>query len=42
VRAAQEIGFTARIELADGLRSLIDWRAQHMAEVERRRAEAVR
>jgi UDP-glucose 4-epimerase len=36
-RAAAEIGFAAQIPLEKGLRQLIDWRASHKAEVERRR-----
>jgi len=36
-RATAEIGFTARVELQEGLRRLIDWRANHRAEVESRR-----
>jgi nucleoside-diphosphate-sugar epimerase len=36
-RAAQEIGFTASIDLDEGLRRLIEWRASHKAEVESRR-----
>lgn len=36
-RASAEIGFTARVELQEGLRRLIDWRANHRAEVEARR-----
>lgn len=40
VRASREIGFTAQIQLDDGLRRLIDWRKSHMAEVEARRASA--
>jgi UDP-glucose 4-epimerase len=36
-RASAEIGFTARIELLDGLRRLIEWRRTHRAEVEARR-----
>jgi UDP-glucose 4-epimerase len=36
-RAATEIGFTATIDLRDGLERLIHWRAQHMAEVDARR-----
>lgn len=39
-KASQEIGFDARIDLDDGLRRLIDWRASHIAEVETRRAKA--
>jgi UDP-glucose 4-epimerase len=38
-RAADEIGFTARVELADGIRELVAWRAAHKAEVDARRAE---
>jgi UDP-glucose 4-epimerase len=41
-RASEEIGFTAQIDLMDGLRRLIDWRRTHMAEVEARRAKAER
>jgi len=36
-RAAAEIGFSASIDLRDGLRRLIDWRKGHRAEVEARR-----
>ena len=36
-RAADEIGFTAEIDLREGLRRLIEWRAAHKAEVEARR-----
>lgn len=36
-RAREEIGFTARIDLDDGLRRLIEWRRKHIDEVERRR-----
>lgn len=36
-RASEEIDFTAQIDLADGLRRLIDWRATHKAETEARR-----
>lgn len=39
-RAGEEIGFTARVELGEGLRRLIDWRKAHMADVEARRATA--
>ena len=38
VRARDEIGFVAGIDLDDGLRRLIDWRRTHMAEVEDRRS----
>lgn len=38
VKATREIGFTARIELREGLRKLIEWRAAHKAEVAARRA----
>jgi len=37
-KATEEIGFTARIDLLDGLNRLIEWRASHKAEVEARRA----
>jgi UDP-glucose 4-epimerase len=40
-RAAKEIGFKAEIELRAGLQSLIEWRADHQAEVRRRRAKSV-
>jgi UDP-glucose 4-epimerase len=36
-RASEEIGFTARVDLDEGLMALIDWRAQHKAEVAARR-----
>lgn len=36
-RASEEIGFTAEIELREGLKRLIEWRASHKAEVESRR-----
>lgn len=38
VKAEQEIGFKAGIDLDEGLRRLIAWRAAHKAEVEARRA----
>jgi UDP-glucose 4-epimerase len=38
--AAAEIGFTAEIDLREGLERLIAWRAGHKAEVEARRASA--
>lgn len=38
-RASAEIGFTAQIDLKEGLQRLIDWRAAHIAEVEARRAK---
>jgi UDP-glucose 4-epimerase len=41
-RAAQELGFTARIALPDGLQRLLDWRARHKAEVDGPRAGAAR
>jgi UDP-glucose 4-epimerase len=40
VRARDEIGFEAEIDLKEGLERLIDWREGHMAEVENRRARA--
>ena len=36
-KASAEIGYTAAIQLREGLQSLIDWRASHKAEVEVRR-----
>ena len=36
-KAAEDIKFTADIDLDEGLRRLIDWRASHMSEVEARR-----
>jgi UDP-glucose 4-epimerase len=36
-KAREEIGYTAAIELREGLQRLIDWRASHKAEVEARR-----
>ena len=39
VKAAREINFTAEIELDEGLRRLIEWRASHIAELESRRKE---
>lgn len=36
-RASQEIGFTAKIDLQEGLKRLIEWRANHKAEVATRR-----
>jgi UDP-glucose 4-epimerase len=36
-KATEEIGFTAKVGLRDGLQSLIDWRAAHKAEVDARR-----
>lgn len=41
-RAGEEIGFTAQIDLMDGLNRLIEWRRTHMVEVEARRAKAER
>lgn len=38
VKASQEIGFTSTIDLKEGLRRLIEWRASHKAEVAARRA----
>jgi UDP-glucose 4-epimerase len=39
VRAEKDLGFTATVELRDGLHRLIDWRNTHKAEVEARRAQ---
>jgi UDP-glucose 4-epimerase len=36
-KATEEIGFTAQIDLDEGLRRLIEWRASHKAEVASRR-----
>ena len=36
-QASAEIGFTARLDLREGLKQLIEWRASHKAEVEARR-----
>lgn len=36
-RASAEIGFTADLDLREGLKQLIEWRANHKAEVEARR-----
>lgn len=36
-RATEDLGFTAAIDLREGLRRLIDWRANHKAEVQARR-----
>ncbi|MBI2747519.1 MAG: SDR family NAD(P)-dependent oxidoreductase [Burkholderiales bacterium] len=38
VKASREIGFTSTIDLREGLRRLIEWRATHKAEVAARRA----
>jgi UDP-glucose 4-epimerase len=40
VKAREEIGFEAKIELRQGLLDLIEWRNSHKAEVARRRQEA--
>jgi len=39
-RASQEIDFTARASLEEGLRELIEWRRMHIAEVDQRRSKA--
>jgi UDP-glucose 4-epimerase len=36
-RAGEEIGYTAQIDLTEGLKRLIQWRASHKTEVEARR-----
>lgn len=38
-RARDEIGFEAQMPLEEGLRTLVDWRSGHKAEVEARRAD---
>jgi nucleoside-diphosphate-sugar epimerase len=40
-KAADEIGFEARVALEDGLRDLVEWRNAHAAEVEARRSEVL-
>jgi UDP-glucose 4-epimerase len=40
VRATEEIGFTAEIELREGLERIIAWRASHKSEVDARRNSA--
>ena len=37
VLASKDIGFTAQVDLREGLRRLIEWRASHIAEVDARR-----
>lgn len=39
-KASEEIGFTATIDLREGLKRLIDWRGSHKAEVMARRKSA--
>ena len=39
-KATKEIGFTAKIDLDEGLQRLIEWRASHKAEVDARRLKA--
>jgi UDP-glucose 4-epimerase len=39
-RAAEEIGFRAKVDLEDGMRELIEWRREHKAQVDRARATA--
>lgn len=40
VRATKEIGFTAKIDLDEGLKRLIEWRKNHIEQVAQRRAKA--
>lgn len=40
VRATEEIGFTAKIDLDEGLKRLIEWRRDHIEQVSQRRAKA--
>lgn len=40
VKASKEIGFNAAISLEQGLHDLIEWRRDHIAQVEARRAKA--
>ena len=39
-RATEEINFVAQLDLRRGLEALIEWRAEHIAEVDARRARA--
>ena len=39
-KAQEEIGFTAKTELREGLKALIEWRNAHIEEVEERRKKA--
>ncbi|MBC8372562.1 MAG: hypothetical protein H8E53_03130 [Planctomycetes bacterium] len=39
-KAADQIGFEAKVELRDGLKRLIEWRSAHKDEVDRRQREA--
>ncbi len=39
-KAQKEIGFSAEVELKEGLKELIRWRKQHIEEVEKRRAKS--
>ena len=40
VRATKEIGFTAKLDLDEGLKRLIQWRKDHIEQVAQRRAKA--
>ncbi len=40
LRASKEINFNYSIDLMEGLKELIDWRANHIAEVEKRRSRS--
>lgn len=40
VKASKEIGFTAKIDLDEGLKQLIEWRKSHIEQVAQRRAKA--
>ena len=40
MRAKQDLGFEAKVQLPEGLQRLIAWRAAHVGEVEQRRAVA--
>jgi UDP-glucose 4-epimerase len=42
VKAAQQIGFKAAVDLREGIRQLIDWRHSHKDQVLRRRHQAER
>jgi len=40
MRAKEEIGFVAKVDLEEGLKALIEWRDSHKAEVESRRRKS--
>ena len=40
IKATNEIGYSAKVELREGLKKLIEWRKDHISEVEARRNKA--